>query len=258
MGKRKITVFVVVAALLLIGMGGYLAYQNYISKENSMTIYLPKKDIGNYEIITQEDIVPAKVDKNQDLKQFAVTPEQLIGKAAVTNLFAKTPVPKRALGEPENMQDVVFLTIHTDYTRAGGAKVGDRVDVDYIAVNLANNVKGVSRTELVRDARVVSITDSNGNPAYTGGVQSPVYGGTQSPVQAVKLAIKPYEKTAELVYGAISAENGLVLTVKYDDAVKEKVQPINIIPEEKEAPSATSGEAAPTETPSGTTGANPQ
>lgn len=238
MNRKFVFGVMLFGAVALLGMGLFVQWRSFTADRDTVEIFIPMRDIGMYEIITEKDIKAVRVAKQVGTSEFALTKEDLIGKAARNNLYAHTPVPKRALGDPEAMQDVVFITINTSFTRSGGAKVGDRVDVDCIRSSVVNNVTGLTRTELVKNARVVAVTDQNGSPAYGDGVQ---YMG-KTPVQAVKLAIKPSERTPELEYGAVSQENGLVLTVKYDDRAPDNIKPVEIDPQEAPAENGTAGQ----------------
>ena len=241
--KNRIMVGVVTIGVLACAVGGYLVYTEKVAEAQMRSVYVAAKDILMYQEITSNDLKITKISPQQDVSPYAIQKNDLVGKVAQSNLYASAMIPKKALKDSKEMSDTVFVTVYTSYTQSGGAKPGDRVMVSDMQEQINGNTRTIWETVLAKDARVISVTNLNGQDAYQKAKDSLVNGTIQ--VQAVKLAVKASEivSAPALKSGAVDKENRLVLTVLYDDAevpaVPQAITPVVLPVEEPKAEAKT-------------------
>lgn len=240
--KKKLPYLVAAfVASIIIGVGIFMMMSpESQASEATKTVYVPSRDIGMYEDISMEKLKGVTVGAQEDTTNYATEPGQLIGKVATTKLFENSLIPQKGVTVANKIADVVFVTIHTDFTRSGGTRAGDIVDVYQVNKEVQNNVKKVEKALVCQDVRVVAVTDLKGSIANKEtNSANPIAAATTTQVQAVRLAVKPTD-APNLVEGAVDPENGYVLVLKYGKQEAQKPVVVETpVTEEKKEDSAT-------------------
>ena len=175
-----------------------------------------------HETIDSSDLKTIEVPLTMDTDFYITEASELIGKTTRIPLNENKGIPKNALLSEEELENTVYVTINTKYVKTGGAKPGDIVDV--YKVNIQEGEWNEDRIGylIVEDALVINLTDKNGNTTQS---SSKIPLNTNSPIEVVKLAIKP-EQAQFLVPASVINENGYVLVVK-NSILKDIANKIN-------------------------------
>lgn len=130
------------------------------------------------------------------------------------NLAQGDKIQKNHIADSSKANDLVFITLKTDYTRTGGAKPGSVVDIYNIKSHKKDGEIITTKTKIAEDVIVTSVTDKNGTSIYEKG---DIVTGTnvKIPVEAIKIAVNSREvDVSELVNASVEQNNGYVLVVK--------------------------------------------
>lgn len=190
--KRIILLVLVFVVGISVSTFAYLNMQKQQAlKEETKQIMVLNRDIKPYETIGQNDLKVKDVLKDYKLEGLLTDRYDLVGKVAADYLLADEPVMEGLVTEKDKIKHIKFATLKTDYTRSGGAKIGDVVDI----YKVTEAVKDIpSEVRLVgENAIVMSVTDSEGTSIEQEedkSIGTSLGGATKkTPVQALKLAI---------------------------------------------------------------------
>ena len=221
MDKKKIPIFIaIILGLTMTITSFYFIKLKPQKKVETMTVYVPSVTINPFEEINGVDLTTKEIEKGANTDQYYITREDLIGKVAKESLSEKTMVNKEYVTTKESVKNIRFMAIKTDYTRTGGAKPGDIVNIYKVQSNqgqLQGQVISSSEGILIaEDVTIISITDSEGTSIYEKKSDSTIPLSTKKPtIQAVKIAYDANKvDTNKLVEGAVNAANGYVFVVK--------------------------------------------
>lgn len=208
--------------IFVIGIGvsifAYLSIQNQqaLQQETKQIIVL-NRDVSPYETIGQNDLTTKDILKSYETTGILTDRYDFIGKISADYLVADEPIREELIIDKSNIKHVKFVTLKTDYTRSGGAKMGDIVDVYKVTEATRDTPSEVALVG--ENAIVINVTDSSGrstienneNKSLTAplGVTS-----VKVPIQALKLAVDSRAvDVKKIVEGSVDG-NQYVMVVK--------------------------------------------
>lgn len=196
--------------LLIAGVSFFLLNNKYVEPVPMKDIVITARDIPMYEIIRSQDLKTIQVPVATNTEGFFITATDIIGKIPKIPLAANDLIHESALLNKKEIDDVSFVTINTTYTKTGGAKPGDIVDVYKVNLEKGDWVENNQATLVAENVVVVSLTTANGK-SIDKGTRMPL-GGSEK-IEAIKLGVKP-DSIESLVPASVTVENGYVLVVK--------------------------------------------
>lgn len=224
MNKKRM---IIITVILVLGIGvSAFAYISMLNqKQHAMEtkqIMVLNRDIRPYETIVANDLKTVDVLKSQELTGYLTDRYDLVGKVAADYMVADEPVKEDLVVDKSSIRHIKFVTLKTDYTRSGGAKIGDVVDI--YKVIPATKEFPTETILLGENAIVISVTDSEGTSttqAQSASLTAPLAGGEKKiPVQALKLAVDSRAiDVKKIVEGSVDG-NQYVMVVKNTDSGK--------------------------------------
>lgn len=216
MSKNK--KIIIMSIILMLGVGistfAYITLQRSdLKAQETKSIVVLNRDINPYETIGTNDLKNIEISINADTTGYVTEKYQLAGLVASSYLVSDEPVPELYVVEKEKINHIKFVTLKTDYTRSGGAKVGDSVDIYRV---IQETKETSSETILLgENAIIVNVTDKEGTSVFGRPTSSSIVGGEKKiPIQAIKLAIDSKKiDVKKIVEASVNGDN-YVLVVK--------------------------------------------
>lgn len=187
MKKSKKTVAILLESVILVGLAGgfYTLQQKQIAPT---TVYQYSRDLTESTIITSSDISQVTIPADAVTSKMVIDPNEIIGKAVDTNVYAGDYISSNALIEAKDID--VFATMDLSNYRqiaievsrqdcvGGNLSSGDTVDLAYIARGNATeeneNLAFTYSTTFMKDVLVYKVLTSNGEE-YVNQTEGPVY-----------------------------------------------------------------------------------
>lgn len=220
--QRKIPwtlILAVVVGLIIAGVSSYYLFRYASSRQVTDQVPVPNRDILAYEEITSKDLVWRTIPSGGFEPGAAKTPEEVVGKIALTTLYKGEQVRLERLTDRAKFNvNQQLVTVNIDLTRSGGGNIksGDLVDVYWLE---SNQIPG---SLVARDAVVISLQDAQGRlvtgQAGGSGISLTPEGQTPPLPAAVTLAVKP-EEVGLIVRGAWGENKNVVLVKKFRSPV---------------------------------------
>ena len=211
--KSKYIVAIAVGLLLTIGSAYFLIRPQ--SKDESKLVWGLNTTVNIYEQINKSNLKQISV-LTKNLNDSMITNEtEIIGKVSKNQIVADRPILSTDLMDKKTIEDKEFIIIKTDYSRTGGAKVGDLVSIYRINKTKGSWVAGTDGEIVEENAIVVSISDASGKNVNEQKQDTGIPLSVQSTVktQAIRLAV-PIGTAKHLVEASVFDDNGYVLVVK--------------------------------------------
>lgn len=216
MDKRKLIPIIII---LVIGIGAMVTSYILINKNieaasETKKIVIANRDLRPYETLNATDLSYADVSMDTDTKGYYTNKSDLIGKIITTSFSKDDWIKSDYIETPDIIKDLVFLTLKTDYTRTGGAKSGDTVDIYHIEFKKVNGQVVAEKEKVAEDVIVINITNNNGESIDN--VDNNMLTGTKKiPIEAVKIAVDSKKvDISRLVQASVEQNNGYVFVVK--------------------------------------------
>ncbi len=214
--KRLIPIIIILVLGISATITSYILINKKIkSAEETKQIIVASRNITPYETINSIDLKQVDVPVDANTEGCYINKEDLIGKITTIGLMQDDWIKDKYIANSNNIKDLVFLTLKTDYTRTGGAKPGSVVDIYNIEVQKQNGEIVTTKRKIAEDVVVINITDKNGISIYS--EKEVVVPGTTKniPIEAIKVAVNSRNTdVSELVNASIEQNNGYVLVVK--------------------------------------------
>lgn len=187
MKKSRKTVTIILEAAILVGLAGgfYTLQQKQIEPT---TVYQYARDLTESTVITSSDIAQVTIPADAVTSKMVVDPNEIIGKAVDTDVFAGDYISSNALIEAEDID--VFSTMDLSNYRqiaievsrqdcvGGNLSSGETVDLAYIARGNATeeteNLSFTYSTTFMKDVLVYKVLTSTGEE-YVNQTDGPVY-----------------------------------------------------------------------------------
>lgn len=222
MNRNRIILLIVV----ILGVGAtvfaYFQLRDRVVEVVEMkNVVVLNKEIKAYETIKPTDVKVVKIEKNVDTSNYLTDKADLIGKIAVDTLIADELVLPHFVTDKEKLSPYVFVTIKTEYSRTGGAKLGDSVDVYKVTRTDEDGNSQVSK--IAENAIVINLTNKDGlliGEKNTKASDLPLASSEDSKIsiETVKLAIDNRKVDINKIVEGSTSENGtnyeFVLVVK--------------------------------------------
>lgn len=155
---------VLAVAIMLVGVGGLIAYDYYIRPVLlAKTVVMAKEEIAENQVITEDMLVLASVPNDLVPSGAIVRPEGIIGKAAIVSIGAGTMLTKPMVdieGLLPKKGEVIFpIPKEAIFAVNGSLRKHDVVDINLIAKEQANEGAETERMRsaepIIKGARVV-------------------------------------------------------------------------------------------------------
>lgn len=216
MNKKKLIIVIAIFVIGLVsaGFSFVMINKNIQAAKQTKQIVVASRNLNPYETLTSSDLKYVDVPINTDAEKLYTDKSLLVGKVVTSSLTQNDWIVSDYVSEPESIKNLAFLTLKTDYTRTGGAKPGDVVDIYYINSKKENGVEVTIREKVAYDVVVINITDKNGRSIYE--QNENVLGSSKAiPIEAVKVAVDTSKVDIDkLVEASVLQNNGYVLVVK--------------------------------------------
>lgn len=211
--KKLLLAFI--AGIVMAGVGWvYVQQQMASASPATKTVPVPARDLPRYHVITENDLTRRAVPADLVDPATALTPAEVVGKAAIATLYKGEPIRRERLSPVSALEGRRFLNVLVDLARAGGARPGDVVDV-YAVTKDATGVT-LGSALVAQGAVVLDVWDGQGNPLYqdAGGWAGAAARAVSAnrPPAVVRLAVRP-EEAARVVGGAVPGTGNVVLVV---------------------------------------------
>lgn len=184
--SRKTVTILIEAAVLIIFAGGFYTVQQ--KQIEPTTVYQYSRDLKESTVITSSDIAQVTIPADALTSKMIVNPDDVIGKAIDSDVYAGDYITSGPLIEPEEID--VFATMDLSNYRqiaievsrqdcvGGNLESGDTVDLGYIARGSATegteNLSFTYSTTFMKDVLVYKVLTSTGDE-YVNQTQGPVY-----------------------------------------------------------------------------------
>lgn len=218
---KKNKKIIIMSLILLVGIAiSVFAFlmmkQNQLKAAETKEIVVLSRDVYPYETIGANDLMYIRMPLDTATKGYAIQKQDLSGKVASDYLVAETLILNEDIVDKSEIENIEFITLKTDYTRTGGARVGDIIDVYKV---ISPTKTSSSEIKLVAEnAIVVSVTDREGTNVFASNK-----GGTlgvverKIPIQAVKLAIDSRTiDIKKIVEGSVNGDNYVMIVKNLD------------------------------------------
>src|SRR5690554_4662206 len=126
--KRILPILLIIVLGVSVTIGSYLMMQNKNSNKEMKQIIVVARNILPYEKIKPDDIKYVDVPMNYNTERIYTEKEEVVGSVLKTSLSSDDKILKEYISST-NVDNMEFITLKTDYTRTGGAKIGDIADV---------------------------------------------------------------------------------------------------------------------------------
>jgi Flp pilus assembly protein CpaB len=156
---------VLAVAIILVGVGGLIAYDYYIRPVLlAKTVVMAKEEIAENQVITEDMLVLASVPNDLVPAGAIARPEGIIGKAAIVSIGAGTMLTKPMVdieGLLPKKGEVIFpIPKEAIFAVNGSLRKRDVVDISLISSERAANEESVSEVvgpaePIIKGARVV-------------------------------------------------------------------------------------------------------
>lgn len=173
--------------ILLVGLAGgfYTLQQKQIEPT---TVYQYARDLKETTVITSSDIAQITIPKDAITSKMVLDPNEIIGKAVDTDVYAGDYITSNALIEEKNI-DVFSVMDLSNYRQiavevsrvtcvGGNLSSGDTVDLGYVAKGTASegddNLSFTYSTTFMKDVLVYKVLTATGEE-YVNQTDGPVY-----------------------------------------------------------------------------------
>lgn len=204
-------IIVFIVCITVAAISFILLNKNYKQPVKMKDIIVISNDIGMYEVLTDNKITIKKVPETTSTEGYFTKKSDVIGKLTAFEVKEGKPISKEYVIDKEEIKDLAFITVNSNYAQTGDAKPGDIVDVYRVSFSKEEWIRGNESEKVAEDVIVVALKNKDGKKPGEGSAIP--LGGSSSKVEVVKLGIKDrYIKN--IVPGSVNEENGYVLVVK--------------------------------------------
>lgn len=206
---KKLIVVLLLLLLAVAGAGFY--FLRIVPQQNMLAVYVPTHDLQVYTPIKSGDIELRYVPQTLQTAEYAVTPEELIGKVAITPVPAGSVIPRMWLEKSDILKELRAVTVYSNFVRSNGARPGDTVDIYKVMYNIAGNPDGIGYEKVVSGVKVLLVTDEVGTPAYS---QAKALDSLTTAAVVQPKAVTVLVKSADverLLLGSVDKDNKYVL-----------------------------------------------